>query len=119
MKKAYSLLLLALLSWGVSQARPVDPQRAMQVARHFVAARVPRADVSNPVVAYAHPMPSGDGVAMYAVNVAGCFVMVAADDVAHPVLGYSLSRPWPMADKEGGKQQKEDKAHRSYPPPCC
>ena len=86
-------------------ASPVDPQRAMQVAKQFVpqssVQRAPKrgsqAEPSSSIV-YTHMMPGSDRPAFYIVNVNdGSFVLVSADDVAHPVLGYSLTSKWPVS----------------------
>ncbi|MGX8713795.1 MAG: C10 family peptidase [bacterium] len=65
------------------------------MAKNFVTQYVKGADQHTAAVVYTHPMPKSGVAAMYAVNVGSAFVLVSADDVAHPVLGYSLSRLWP------------------------
>lgn len=94
MKKLITYLLLISTALTVT-ASPVDSTRAVQVARNFVAQYVKGANQMEASVVYAHKMPKGDKAAIYAVNMGSAFVLVSADDVAHPVLGYSLSRPWP------------------------
>ncbi len=94
MKKLLSFIVLTLTALSM-MAKPVDPDKAMQVAKNFVAQYVKDADQLEAVVVYTHPMPKSGQPAMYVVNLGSAFVIVSADDVAHPVLGYSLSRPWP------------------------
>ena len=83
-------------------AHPVDQRQAVRVAQNFVAQRVKAIDTSAASVVYTHVSPKSGEAAIYAVNVGGAFVLVSADDVAHPVLGYSFSRPWPAAPKRAG-----------------
>ena len=120
---------MATLMGLTMMAKPVDPDRAVQVARNFVAQYVKGADQMTATVVYTHPMQgerskvrgeNGERPAMYVVNIGNMFVIVAADDVAHPVLGYSLSRPWPV-QSENGKVKSEDRSslitQRSSLPP--
>ncbi len=94
MKKTLLFLLLTLTGLSV-MASPVKPQKALLVAKNFMAQYVKGADQMEATVVYTHPMPKSGQPAMYAVNIGNMFVLVSADDIAHPVLGYSLSRPWP------------------------
>ena len=89
----------AVLMTMMASAKPVDPDRAVQVAKNYMAQYVKGADQMTATVVYTHPMPKSGRPAMYVVNVGNRFVLVSADDIAHPVLGYSLSRPWPTATK--------------------
>lgn len=106
MIKRTILVLLFVVMAAYVFASPVDPQRAMQVAKQFVpqsttVKRAPKrgsqTEPSSSIV-YTHMMPGGDRPAFYIVNVdGGSFVLVSADDVAHPVLGYSLTSKWPVS----------------------
>jgi hypothetical protein len=100
MKKLLSILVLTLMGLSL-MANPIDPQFAAKVAKNFVAQRVKVAEGLVPQIVYTHPMPKSGLPAMYAVNVGSAFVIVAADDVAHPILGYSLARPWPTTGGDG------------------
>ena len=108
MKKRTILALLALVFVNVAMASPVDPQRAMQVAKQFVPqSSVQKApgrgakDEASSTIVYTHMMPNSDRPAFYIVNVGdGAFVLVSADDVAHQILGYSFNKSWPVA-KDG------------------
>ncbi|MBP5546518.1 MAG: thiol protease/hemagglutinin PrtT [Bacteroidales bacterium] len=107
MKK--SLLLFAMTLMGLTMvAKPVDSDRAVQVARNFVAQYVKGAENLTATVVYTHPMPKSHQPAMYVVNVGNTFVIVSADDIAHPVLGYSLSRPWPTNGNEKGEMRNDN-----------
>ena len=110
MKKQIIFLVLALMGLTL-MAKPVEPATAVQVARHFALTQQgakqraflgdePFADAN---VVYTHPMPESGRPAMYVVNLGSAFVIVAADDVAHPILGYNMGRPWPTASNDGGK----------------
>ena len=107
MKKKTILALLALVFVSAVTANPVDPQRAIEVAQQFVpksttAQRAPmRGSQSEPSssIVYTHMMPNSNRPAFYIVNVdGGAFVLVSADDIAHQVLGYSLSSTWPVSE---------------------
>ena len=94
MKKLF-ILVAMVLSGVVMMANPVDPDKAVQVAKNFVKTQV-KMDSYNATLVYTHPMPRTGEPAFYAVNVNGsAFVLVAANDIAHPVLGYSTSRAFP------------------------
>ena len=98
--KKLLFLSLAVMITLMASANPVDPDRAVQVAKNYLAQYVKGADQYSATVVYTHSMPKSGQPAMYVVNVGNMFVLVAADDVAHPVLGYSLSRPWPVQNEE-------------------
>ena len=99
MKKLLSFIVLALMGLSL-MASPVEPEKAAQVAKNFVAQYVKGANQYSAEVVYTHLMPKSRQAAMYVVNVGNTFVLVSANDVAHPVLGYSLSRPWPTKSGE-------------------
>ena len=109
MRKRTILSLVAILVIAsLVKASPVDPQRAIKVAQEFVPKstdqRAPiRGSQTEPSssIVYTHMMPNSDRPAFYIVNVDdGAFVLVSADDIAHQVLGYSLSSTWPVS-KDG------------------
>ncbi|MBO7489406.1 MAG: thiol protease/hemagglutinin PrtT [Bacteroidales bacterium] len=94
MKKIVSFFLMATFA-ATLFANPVNPDKALQVAKHFAMSQV-KMDNNNATIVYTHSMPKSGVPAIYAVNVgSSAFVLVAADDVAHPVLGYSTSRAFP------------------------
>lgn len=87
-----------LFSATLLTAGQVDQYWAKQVAVAF-ASQYQR-NISQPQLAYTHPMPNQRADALYVVNLDNSgFVIVAANDVAHPVLGYSFERPWPYGDE--------------------
>lgn len=88
-------------------AKPVEPEKAMQVAKNFVAQYVKGTDKLEATVVYTHKMPKSGQPAMYVVNLGNMFVIVSADDIAHPVLGYSLSRPWSTSETQTSSSAKE------------
>lgn len=115
MRKRTILALLALVFVSGVMANPVDPQRAIQVAQEFVpksttsqraSMRGSQSEHSNSIV-YTHMMPNSNRPAFYIVNVEdGAFVLVSADDIAHQILGYSLSSTWPVS-KDGSVELPE------------
>lgn len=94
MKKLLSFFILTFVCLSL-YASPVKPEKALQVAKNFAARYVKGADRLEASVVYTHPMPKSGQPAMYVVNLGSAFVIVSADDVAHPVLGYSTGRAWP------------------------
>lgn len=84
------LVFVALFSF--TQASPVDPTVATQVAKNFInlkAQRYNRAYTANTVKEIS-PLSQGQTLA-YAVNFdGGGFVVISADDAAKPVIGYSF-----------------------------
>ena len=94
MKKLLSFIALTLTGLSM-MAKPVEPEKAMQVAKNFMAQYVKGADQLEARVVYTHLMPKSGHPAMYAVNIGNMFVLISADDIAHPVLGYSTGRAWP------------------------
>ena len=91
------LLFLAILLTTLSAtAGNVNQDVAKHIARNFAAQKGRNASSIQAEVVYSHPMPNKRDVAFYVVNLAETgFVIVSADDVAHPVLGYGFERPWP------------------------
>ena len=98
--KKILLLSLAVMIAVTTSANPVDPARAAQVAKNYVSRYVKGADQFTATVAYTHTMPESGLPAMYVINVGNTFVIVSANNIAHPVLGYSLERPWPTRSEK-------------------
>lgn len=99
MKKLICIIALAAIT-TMTNANPVSTQRAIQVAQQFVpisesASQAPSRSEAQPAIVYTHSMPKSGQPAFYIVNVDGAFVLVSADDIAHPVLGYNLGSSWP------------------------
>ncbi len=94
--KRILLVLLVVISTVSMYAKDVDQSKAKQVARNFAVQRDRRANQLQLDVVYSHPMPNTRDAAFYVVNLGETgFVIVSANDVAHPVIGYSFDRPWP------------------------
>ncbi len=107
MRRILFFVLMVLLSITM-MANPVDPDKAIQVARNHVMSQV-KMDNYNAMLVYTHPMPKTGESAFYVVNVgSSAFVLVAADDIAHPVLGYSMSRLWPTGNADGSSASSRD-----------
>lgn len=86
-------IILATLS---ATAGNVNQDVAKHIARNFAAQKGRNALAVQAEVVYSHPMPNKRDIAFYVVNLAETgFVIVSADDVAHPVLGYGFEHPWP------------------------
>ena len=95
MKRLF-FLLLSLIILTASFAENVDPNKAKRVARNFATQRERSTVQLQLDVVYSHQMPEKRDAAFYVVNLGDTgFVIVSANDVAHPVLGYSFERPWP------------------------
>ncbi len=106
MKKTLLFLLMTLTGLSM-MAKPVEPEKAMQVAKNFIAQYVKGTDKMEATVVYTHTMPKSGQPAMYVVNLGHAFVIISADDVAHPVLGYSTGRAWPVINDERGMMNDE------------
>lgn len=88
MKKLSTLLLMTLVTVAV-MAAPVKSDEATRVASHFWSA------VSTQPIEEIHLVSQTDFTEFFIfdVNQGSGFVIVAADDVAYPILGYSLNSP--------------------------
>lgn len=108
-KKLMSMLLMLIVAVAVGNASPVDSLQALEVAQQFQPQpssgnRVKgQNDAVKATVVYTHMMPKSHQTAFYVVNVGESFVLVSADDVAYQVLGYGISRNFPVA-KDGSVQ---------------
>ena len=86
-------------------AAPVDPMRALEVAEQFApqSAKAKRiksktAPEQSYEIVYTHRMPNSDHAAFYVVKLGEKgFVIISADDVANPILGYSYTNSWPTS----------------------
>ena len=86
-------------------AAPVDPMRALEVAEQFApqSAKAKRiksktAPEQSYEIVYTHRMPNSDRAAFYVVKLGEKgFVIISADDVANPILGYSYTNSWPTS----------------------
>ncbi len=93
MKKTFSFLLLSVLAGATLFARQIDLPTAQKVAENFA---ISKTGVAAPTkLQYALSTTTGNGIAINAYyifsldNVPG-FIVVAADDVAQPILAYSF-----------------------------
>ena len=106
------LFVVSILVVSITaSAAVVTPERAMQVAQYFVPETSPnrtgvavdhkgrplkKAQAAPAIeIVYTHYMPKSGKPAIYVVNLGNTFALVSADDVAHPILGYSDSNAWP------------------------
>lgn len=104
--KTKSLFLAVCLFFTLSVcAEVVDESRALQVAQKFIPQkssgikRLPsKTEESSYTIVYTHRMPNSDRVAFYVVSLGEKgFVIISADDVANPILGYSYTNSWPTS----------------------
>ena len=112
MKKTITLLTLATLLAPCCLAGPVTPQRAATVADAFWRSAAPAkadATLTDRSADWAY-----NGIYLF-TNPAGGFVLVAADDQARPILGYSPTgtldpdnMPLPLQEWLQGYQQQID-----------
>ena len=89
MKKVLVAAFVFVIGMQISKAKPVTPKTAQQVAESFYK-RTTKAQVINLSLAYTEK--SANGLPVYYafnVNTNHGFVIVAADDAAHPIIGYS------------------------------
>ena len=106
MKTKHLFLTAILLVFSMlAVAEPVDPMRALEVAEQFApqSAKAKRiksktAHEQSYEIVYTHRMPNSDRVAFYVVSLGEKgFVIISADDVANPILGYSYTNSWPTS----------------------
>ena len=86
MKKSL-LLVLILLAFNSLFANPVDVNRAKELGQKFVTANFEQKSNTLELV-YTVNSESGEAC-FYVFGTNNGFVMVSADDCAHPILGYS------------------------------
>lgn len=94
--KIYTFLALLLALSMAGNANPVDIRTAREVGVRFVNANVetPLRGVDDLQLVSTYSIDRGEA-AFYIFNTPNGFVIVAADDVAHPVLAYGVDRQWP------------------------
>ena len=86
-------------------AGPVDPMRALEVAEQFAPQQAKGKGIKSKTapeqsyeIVYTHRMPNSDRAAFYVVKLGEKgFVIISADDVANPILGYSYTNSWPTS----------------------
>ena len=86
MKKSLSIMLMLALFVGQLIASPVDVNTARQLGLRYVQANASK-QVANLDLAYTQTTESGAN-ALYVFNFDGGYMIMAADDVAQPVLAY-------------------------------
>lgn len=99
-KSLRNVLLVLLMGWvGMAQANPVDMQTVREVAVKFMNAnaRTPLRGAEDLQLVTTYQTESGDA-AFHVFNLLKGFVIVAADDCAMPVLGYSNERQFDTED---------------------
>ncbi len=109
MKKIILLLILACLMTIPGFSKNVSPEKAKQVAKTFVSAQ--QTSIESPEITLAATMISQiedpffygqpqDHTIMYVFDISeNGFVIVAGDDVANAILGYSSQASWQDTDQ--------------------
>lgn len=98
MKKRTLLLCLLFAALFVANANPVDQNRAKEIGAKFLTASVGmRASTADLTLAKTYRMDNGDA-AFYVFSTLNSFVIVSAQDVATPILGYSDEGPFNVDD---------------------
>ena len=99
MRRLMLLVFVGLLSNYsiVLKANPVDMRTVREVAMKFVNAnaKVPLRNADELRIATTYSNSKGTA-AFYIFNFHYGFVIISADDVAHPVLGYGFDHSWPQ-----------------------
>lgn len=95
-KQRFTLFMLLLAITIATKANSIDIRTASQIGFKFMNANtnIPLHSVDELKLAATYYSKRGK-VAFYIFNCSNSFVIVAADDFAHPILGYSLDCPWP------------------------
>lgn len=90
MRKHLLLSLAIILGLSTLHANPVDVNRAQRLGQKFVQNSSAFAKSADNSLNLTYTCRSDNGIAtMYVFNLDKGFVIVAADDCAHPILGYS------------------------------
>ncbi len=98
MKKRTLLLCLLFAALFVANANPVDQNSAKEIGAKFLTASVGmRASTADLTLAKTYRMDNGDA-AFYVFSTLNGFVIVSAQDVATPILGYSDEGPFNVDD---------------------
>ena len=87
MRKAFIMTMVLALFAGSAIAAPVSVEQAQHIALKYMQGNFAK-QVSNLTLAYTQTTESGMP-ALYIFNSEAGFVVVSADDVAQPILGYS------------------------------
>ena len=89
MKKSIFLLVSMALFIGQAIASPVDVNQAKKIGLKFAQSNMASArQISDMNLAYTQQLENGTA-ALYVFDYEGGFVVVSADDVAQPILGFS------------------------------
>lgn len=95
MRRLLLLLEMVLVALSLT-AGPVNQIKAKKIVYAFSSTHFNDAEARYIDVVYTHPMPEKREAAFYIANIDNeGFVIVSAQDIAHPVLGYSFEHPWP------------------------
>ena len=100
--KRITSLLMCFFCCICMLAGEISKQEAVQIAQQFVPLSSSqqtgkRAAAESSAIVYTQMMPGSDCAAFYIVNVGdNAFVLVSADDKAQQVLGYSLTKNFPV-----------------------
>ena len=95
MKKSFMFMLALVLGLGVAQARPVSVSQAKYVGQQFVQANFEQTrQGSELALVYTGTATRGEAC-FYVFNVGNeGFVIISADDVYRPIVGYSYEGPF-------------------------
>jgi hypothetical protein len=98
MRLTTSLLLLSVSMGGTLFAKQVDQATAKKVAENFIAGKLEGSKALNvrltdKIAVNADDLAGQNAYYVFDVNGQG-FVVVAADDIAQPVLAYSVNKPF-------------------------
>lgn len=93
MKKFLSFVLVLNILVNTVQAAPVSPEAAQQAAQHFLSSHSEMANVFLEKTYYQNNT-STPALYIFSNTANAGFVIVSADDVVQPVLGYSFTNPF-------------------------
>src|SRR6201998_1483060 len=99
MKKSIYLLVMFVLGVHVIQAKPVIPAIAKNLALSYYRQHSTKTPKTL-TLAYTETSPTGEALYyVYNVNANDGFIIIAADDAAHPIIGYSTERQFKVPAK--------------------
>lgn len=101
MKKYLSIIVAMLITIGL-QAKPVSIEEAKTLASKYVSANMP--DVRSAEVNLVYTLSEGSTPYLYVLNYENGFVVMSADDIAKPVLAYSIGDLFDVNDIPDGME---------------
>ncbi len=100
MKKIIYFFIAFILGINLVSAKPITPQTAQNLALSFFKHNKAKMMVTA-TLAYTETLPDGSpAYYVFNINTNDGFIIIAADDAAHPVIGYSTKNQYVIPQKK-------------------